>query len=94
MPWKRETAGFDGGVPIGHRKQARGHRLQARHTNVLTCNVGRGMGALAPYTIGGAAQLPNVGIGSAPGLTSAFFLAGAVLTLFFADASRQLLPNA
>ena len=55
----------------------------------LTYNLGRGMGALAPYTIGFVATLPNVGIGSALGLTSAFFLAGAVLIMFFADTSRQ-----
>jgi len=55
----------------------------------LTYNLGRGMGALAPYTIGYVATLPNVGIGSALALTSAFFLAGAVLILFFADTSRK-----
>ena len=54
----------------------------------LTYNLGRGMGALAPYTIGYVATLPNVGIGSALALTSAFFLAGAVLIMFFADTSR------
>jgi hypothetical protein len=47
------------------------------------------MGALAPYTIGYGAMLPNVGIGSALALTSAFFLAGAVLIMFFADTSRK-----
>jgi MFS family permease len=55
----------------------------------LTYNLGRGMGALAPYTIGYIATLPNVGIGSALALTSAFFLAGAVLIMFFADTSRK-----
>ncbi len=60
----------------------------------LTYNLGRGMGALAPYTIGYVATLPNVGIGSALGLTSAFFLAGAVLILFFADTSRKALVDA
>jgi hypothetical protein len=55
----------------------------------LTYNLGRGLGALAPYTIGYVATLPNVGIGSALALTSAFFLAGAVLILFFADTSRK-----
>ncbi len=55
----------------------------------LTYNLGRGMGALAPYTIGYVATLPNVGIGSALALTSAFFLAGAVLIMLFADASRS-----
>lgn len=57
----------------------------------LTYNLGRGMGALAPYTIGYVATLPNVGIGSALALTSAFFLAGAVLIMFFADTSRKAL---
>ena len=57
----------------------------------LTYNLGRGLGALAPYTIGYVATLPNVGIGSALALTSAFFLAGAVLILFFADTSRKSL---
>ena len=57
----------------------------------LTYNLGRGLGALAPYTIGYVATLPNVGIGSALALTSAFFLAGAVLIMFFADTSRKAL---
>jgi hypothetical protein len=57
----------------------------------LTYNLGRGMGALAPYTIGYVATLPNVGIGSALALTSAFFLAGAVLIMFFADTSKSQL---
>ena len=57
----------------------------------LTYNLGRGMGALAPYTIGAVASLPNVGIGSALALTSAFFLAGAVLIMFFPDTSRKAL---
>ncbi len=60
----------------------------------LTYNLGRGLGALAPYTIGAVASLPNVGIGSALALTSAFFLAGAVLIMFFADTSRQRLAEA
>ena len=51
------------------------------------------MGALAPYTIGYVATLPNVGIGSALALTSAFFLAGAVLIMFFADTSKQRLAS-
>ena len=41
----------------------------------LTYNLGRGLGAMAPYTIGYLATLPGVGIGSALGLTSAFFVA-------------------
>jgi MFS family permease len=59
----------------------------------LTYNLGRGMGALAPYTIGYVATLPNVGIGSALALTSAFFLAGAVLIMFFADTSGKQLAE-
>jgi MFS family permease len=57
----------------------------------LTYNLGRGMGALAPYTIGYVATLPNVGIGSALALTSAFFLAGSILILFFPDRSKAAL---
>lgn len=60
----------------------------------LTYNLGRGLGALAPYTIGFVATLPNVGIGSALALTSAFFLAGAVLIMFFADTSKVRLVEA
>lgn len=59
----------------------------------LTYNLGRGLGALAPYTIGWVASLPNVGIGSALGLTSAFFLAGAMLSLLFPDTSRERLAE-
>ncbi|HEV8364331.1 MAG TPA: MFS transporter [Gemmatimonadaceae bacterium] len=59
----------------------------------LTYNLGRGMGALAPYTIGFVATMPNVGIGSALALTSAFFLAGALLSLLFPDRSRQALAE-
>ena len=59
----------------------------------LTYNLGRGLGAMAPYTIGYLATLPRVGIGSALAVTSAFFLAGAVLILLFPDTSRrQLTP--
>ena len=54
----------------------------------LTYNLGRGLGALAPYTIGAVAALPHVGIGSALALTSAFFVAGAGLILLFPDTSR------
>lgn len=59
----------------------------------LTYNLGRGMGALAPYTIGFIARMPNVGIGSALALTSAFFLAGAGLIMLFPDRSRQALTE-
>ncbi len=58
----------------------------------LTYNLGRGLGALAPYTIGYLATLPRVGIGSALALTSAFFVAGAVLILAFPD--RKAAPLA
>jgi MFS family permease len=57
----------------------------------LTYNVGRGLGALAPFTIGALATLPRVGIGSALGLTSAFFLLGAALLYTLPDkAGREL----
>lgn len=59
----------------------------------LTYNLGRGMGALAPYTIGYLATLPRVGIGSALALTSAFFVSGALLSGFFPDTSRQVLED-
>jgi MFS family permease len=59
----------------------------------LTYNLGRGLGAMAPYTIGAIATMPNVGIGSALALTSAFFLAGAMLSLFFPDRSRDRLAE-
>lgn len=57
----------------------------------LTYNVGRGLGALAPFTIGALATVPGVGIGSALALTSAFFLAGAALLYTLPDtAGREL----
>jgi MFS family permease len=59
----------------------------------LTYNLGRGLGALAPFTIGYVATLPNVGIGSALALTSAFFLAGASLVLLFPDRSGRPLEE-
>lgn len=55
----------------------------------LTYNVGRGLGALAPYTIGVLATMPHLGIGSALALTSAFFLAGALLMLALPDTSGE-----
>jgi MFS family permease len=57
----------------------------------LTYNVGRAMGALGPFTIGALAT--QVGIGSALALTSAFFLAGAVLILFIPDTTGKQLEN-
>ena len=59
----------------------------------LTYNVGRGLGALAPYTIGTLATVPHVGIGSALALTSAFFLLGAVLLFALPDTSGRLLED-
>jgi MFS family permease len=59
----------------------------------LTYNLGRGLGALAPYSIGYLATLPRVGIGSALGLTSAFFVAGAILILAFPDRRAEPLSN-
>jgi MFS family permease len=59
----------------------------------LTYNAGRGLGALAPYTIGALATIPNVGIGSALAVTSAFFLTGALLMLALPDTSGQPLED-
>ncbi len=54
-------------------------------------NAGRMAGAIAPLTIGAAATLPGVGIGLALGITSAFFLAAALLVLTLPDRSGQAL---
>src|SRR5688572_18916865 len=54
-------------------------------------NLGRLAGAIAPYTIGAAATLPGIGIGLALGLTSAFFLAAALLVLALPDSSGRAL---
>ena len=54
----------------------------------LGYNSGRLMGALAPYVIGVLATLPSVGIASALGVTSAFYLAAAALIFAFPDRSR------
>jgi MFS family permease len=59
----------------------------------LTYNCGRALGALAPFTIGALATLPQVGIGAALALTSAFFLLGAVLILLLPDTSGQQLEG-
>lgn len=53
----------------------------------LTYNVGRAMGALGPFTIGALAE--RVGIGSALGLTSAFFLLGSMLIFLLPDTSKE-----
>ncbi len=54
-------------------------------------NAGRMAGAIAPLTIGAVATLPGVGIGLALGLTSAFFLAAALLVFTLPDRSGQAL---
>jgi MFS family permease len=52
-------------------------------------NLGRMAGAVAPFTIGAAATLPGIGIGLALGITSAFFLAAALLVLTLPDRSGR-----
>lgn len=59
----------------------------------LTYNLGRGLGALAPYTIGALATVPQVGIGSALALTSAFFVTGALLLFTLPDTSGKPLED-
>jgi hypothetical protein len=59
----------------------------------LTYNLGRGLGALAPYTIGALATVPRIGIGSALAVTSAFFLAGALLIFALPDTSGRPLEE-
>jgi MFS family permease len=59
----------------------------------LVYNVGRALGALGPYTIGRAADVPGVGIGLALGLTSVFFLAGAVLILLVPETRGKALET-
>jgi hypothetical protein len=59
----------------------------------LVYNAGRGLGALAPYTIGVLATIPRIGIGSALAVTSAFFLAGALLILALPDKSGMALEE-
>jgi MFS family permease len=54
-------------------------------------NLGRMAGAIAPFTIGAAATLPGVGIGLALGITSAFFLAAALLVFTLPDRSGEAL---
>jgi MFS family permease len=54
-------------------------------------NAGRMAGAIAPFTIGAAATLPGIGIGLALGITSAFFLAAALLVFTLPDLSGQSL---
>jgi MFS family permease len=59
----------------------------------LTYNVGRALGALGPFTIGWLADLKGVGIGLALGVTSAFFLAGAVLILLVPETRGKELED-
>jgi MFS family permease len=54
-------------------------------------NVGRMAGAIAPFTIGAAAALPGIGLGLALGITSAFFLAAALLVFTLPDRSGEAL---
>jgi MFS family permease len=56
-------------------------------------NAGRMAGAVAPYTIGAVATLPGIGIGLALAVTSAFFLAAALLVLTLPDRSGQPLEG-
>jgi hypothetical protein len=59
----------------------------------LTYNLSRKWVRWRRITIGYVETLPNVGIGSALALTSAFFLAGAILIMFFEDTSRTPLAE-
>src|SRR5688572_26214594 len=59
----------------------------------LAYNAGRGLGALAPFTIGALAAVPRIGIGSALALTSAFFLLGAVLLYTLPDTAGRALED-
>jgi MFS family permease len=54
-------------------------------------NVGRMAGAIAPLTIGAAATLPGIGLGLALAITSAFFLAAALLVFTLPDRSGEAL---
>jgi MFS family permease len=57
----------------------------------FTYNVGRALGALAPFTIGALAE--TQGIGPALGLTSAFFAAGALLILLVPETRGKRLED-
>src|SRR5262249_37597124 len=57
----------------------------------FTYNVGRALGAVAPFTIGALAE--TQGIGSALGLTSAFFAAGAILILLVPETRGKTLEE-
>jgi hypothetical protein len=57
----------------------------------LGYNSGRLLGALAPYVIGALAALQGIGIASALLLTSAFYIAAALLVFAFPDTSGRVL---
>jgi MFS family permease len=59
----------------------------------LGYNSGRLLGALAPYVIGTLAAVPGVGIVSALGVTSAFYLGAAAVMFAFPDRSRVSLAS-
>ena len=56
-------------------------------------NIGRMAGAVAPYTVGALATVPEIGIGLALGVTSAFFLLAAGLVFTLPDRSGQALDH-
>jgi MFS family permease len=57
----------------------------------LGYNSGRLLGALAPYVIGVLASVPHIGIASALSLTSAFYIAAAIVVFALPDQSRSAL---
>ena len=57
----------------------------------LGYNSGRLLGALAPYVIGALAALQGIGIASALLVTSAFYVAAALLVFAFPDTSGRVL---
>jgi MFS family permease len=57
----------------------------------LGYNSGRLLGALSPFVIGVLATVPRIGIASALSLTSAFYLAAAVVVFALPDQSRAAL---
>jgi putative sialic acid transporter len=59
----------------------------------FTYNTGRALSAAAPFTIGALAKQPDIGIGLALALTSAFFVLGALLVLLLPDTSGKKLDD-
>jgi MFS family permease len=59
----------------------------------LGYNSGRLLGAVAPYVIGVLATMPRIGIASALGVTSAFYIAAACLIFAFPDRSGEALDQ-